>query len=242
MDIMKIKEKNRINNEIISIQKCIDRNDETISRLRGTMDNNLEYNLNHIKKLEDGNLEKEINLDILNKRLLELEEGTLNKELISQYSTNEQEIKKKANEKQQKKLNDNKLLEEHKISSKKFHKDQSDEERRLRYLEKESARALQYFYKIQNGLPTYMMNKLSNMPNNKGYIWKGVHFYGLLPAEPNEPLVIFENMRDDVLRIHETNEKEYLIFEKSGKNRKRLVSKTNRKNTNGSGIFLSSYF
>ena len=242
MDIMKIKEKNRINNEITLIQKCIDRNDETISRLRGSMNSNFEYNLNQIKKLENGNVDKELSLDILNKRLTDLEEGKLNKELVAQYSTNEQEIKKKATEKRQKKINDVKLLEEQKISSKKFHKDQNDEERRLRYLEKESMRALQYFYKIQNGLPTYMMNKLSNMPNNKGYIWKGVHFYGLLPAEQNEPLVIFENLRDDVLRIHETNEKEYLIFEKSGKNRKRLVSKTIRKNTNGSGAFLSSYF
>ena len=48
-----------------------------------------------------------------------------------------------------------------------------------------------------------MRAKLDNMPNNKGYIWRGVHFYGLKdPEHEKADIVMFENKKG-ILHIHE---------------------------------------
>ena len=62
------------------------------------------------------------------------------------------------------------------------------------------------------------------MPNNKGYIWRGVHFYGELPEESG-PRVMFEKQRG-LLLIHEYTPREYRLYEKEGKNRKKMVHKS----------------
>ena len=73
-----------------------------------------------------------------------------------------------------------------------------------------------------------MINNLAEMPNNKGYIWRGVHFYGDLPGQAG-PQVMFEKQRGGILVIHEHTDHEYRRYEKEGKNRKQLVHKSRRK-------------
>ena len=62
------------------------------------------------------------------------------------------------------------------------------------------------------------------MPNNKGYIWCGVNFYGDLP-EQKGPRVMFEKKRGGILIIHEYTDNEYRRYEKNGKDRKQMVHK-----------------
>jgi hypothetical protein len=85
-----------------------------------------------------------------------------------------------------------------------------------------------YFLKLCSSIPEYMKRNLKNMPNNKGYIWKGIILYGSLPAE-EDITILFENLGHDLLRIHEITTKEYKIFEKKGKDRRILISKEKRK-------------
>ena len=51
-----------------------------------------------------------------------------------------------------------------------------------------------------------MIEKLNNMPNNKGYIWKGVRFYGLLPSEDDKEELLFEKINNK-LYIHKITKK-----------------------------------
>ena len=44
-----------------------------------------------------------------------------------------------------------------------------------------------------------MKKNLESMPNNKGYIWKDVIFYGALPDENNGHTIIFEKGLDKLL-------------------------------------------
>lgn len=92
-----------------------------------------------------------------------------------------------------------------------------------------SQRDMQYhekrFFQISGSLPHYMKRNLSDMPNNKGYIWKNCWFLGLNPKEPYQPQIMFEKLRGGILRIHEYNEHEYKLFEKKGKERKKLIEK-----------------
>lgn len=43
-------------------------------------------------------------------------------------------------------------------------------------------------------VPSYMRENLAKMPNNKGYIWKGIYYFGDLPPEhPMDVTTMFEN-------------------------------------------------
>ena len=81
-----------------------------------------------------------------------------------------------------------------------------------------------YFVRTSNSIPDYMKKNLKEMPNSKGYIWKDIRFYGALPAKPNEPDILFEKLRGGIMLIHEITHSEHKIFEKKGKERRRLKS------------------
>jgi hypothetical protein len=87
---------------------------------------------------------------------------------------------------------------------------------------KEMENQFRYMSKVHQSLPYFMKQNLSKMPNNKGYIWKGVNYYGKLPENPNEPRVLLEK-KDDVLITHEYTGTEYRRFEKVGKEKQVLV-------------------
>ena len=85
-----------------------------------------------------------------------------------------------------------------------------------------------YFYKIFNkigeSLPEYMRKNLDTMPNNKGYIWRGCHFYGYLQEERNQPVILFEPKNRGLMWIHEIDSYEHRIYEKHNKDKKKLLS------------------
>ena len=87
----------------------------------------------------------------------------------------------------------------------------------------------QYFVKTRETIPVYMLKKLKNMPNNKGYIWKSIYCYGERPPNVGEPVILFETQKDGVLVIHEITEKEYKIWYKKGTSKKILHSCTPRR-------------
>lgn len=49
-------------------------------------------------------------------------------------------------------------------------------------------KSYQYFLKINDTVPDYMLKKLKNMPANKGYIWRSVFCFGEQKAELHQPL------------------------------------------------------
>jgi len=62
-------------------------------------------------------------------------------------------------------------------------------------------------------LPDYMKDNLKTMPNNKGYRWRGVGFYGLQKPIKDEPLILFEKRRG-VLKICKYYKDRDEIYEK----------------------------
>lgn len=64
-----------------------------------------------------------------------------------------------------------------------------------------------------------MRENLKEMPNNKGYLWKGCIFYGdkkpeYLKNGEIAPIVIFENLKGGILRTHESTPSHRRIFDK----------------------------
>lgn len=70
------------------------------------------------------------------------------------------------------------------------------------------------YQNVKNTIPEYMIKKIKNTPNNKGYIWKGIWFFGELPEEKGKPIVFFDKQRDGTLIIHEFSERNYKIWHK----------------------------
>ena len=103
-------------------------------------------------------------------------------------------------------------------------------ERSIKYTNKRNKRNLdreqRKFFDISYKFPGYLEKKLNKMPNNKGYIYKGIHFYGKLPSE-NQGLCMFEKKfsrtRENILHIHEWKNNKYTLYEKIGRDRKKKI-------------------
>jgi len=108
-------------------------------------------------------------------------------------------------------------------------------------IKREIEKNWQYFVKTRETIPPYMLKKLKNMPNNKGYIWKSIYCYGERPANVGEPVILFETQKDGVLVIHETTEKEYKIWHKKGTAKKILHSCTPRRKISSAVSSLGNY-
>jgi len=79
-----------------------------------------------------------------------------------------------------------------------------------------------------NKIPDYMIRKLASMPNNKGYIWRGIWLLGHRKEERDEPTIMFERRGKDILHIHEYDNYQHRIYEKKGKAKKILIRTINR--------------
>jgi hypothetical protein len=77
--------------------------------------------------------------------------------------------------------------------------------------------------RMDSYLPSYMRDNLKRMANNKGYIWKGIHYYGDRPPEhPRDITTMFEK-QNHVQIIHEYGPTFYRIFEKADKNKPKVL-------------------
>ena len=96
------------------------------------------------------------------------------------------------------------------------YKKDSKIKRTEKYIKKDINRSHKHFLRSIGSLPYNLKKNLKNMPNNKGYIWKNIHFYGKLPAENNN-LIMFEKKRNGNLLIHEYIKNWYTLKEKRGR-------------------------
>lgn len=110
----------------------------------------------------------------------------------------------------------------------KYRKEYDDGERKISKIEKDYNYYYRVFSKAKDTLPEYMRENLKVMSNNKGYIWRDCWFFGEQSPEPRQPLVMFEK-KGPILYIHELDSRQHRIYEKHGKEKKKLVSSVARK-------------
>ena len=222
---MRITEKNKIDLLIKQSLNIIKRNEETIIRLKNQ--SKTDFNIDQIKKLKQGINEKKMFIDTMNERIQLLNKGNLDTELQEAMLETQKEIERKNNEKKSREnINTESNAARHN-KSKQIYDDDIKQYKKERYQQKDFDNTYKYFCKVIDTIPSYMLEKLDDMPNNKGYIWRDVYFYGTLPAEKG-PVVMFEK-KNNSLYIHEWDKKYYSIYEKQGKSSyKKLISKNER--------------
>jgi hypothetical protein len=105
----------------------------------------------------------------------------------------------------------------------------NSENRQNNKLNKDITYHYKRFCKVTQELPDYIKKNLDEMPNNKGYIWRDCWFMGKKNPERNQPHIMFEKMKGGILHIHEYTEREYKLYEKVGKQSRKLLSSKLRK-------------
>ena len=205
----RISERNRIKTRVRDIESFIRFNTNAIHRLKQGS-SNIDFCKTRIEKLKKDNDGLEQELKELIDRQEKLALGDLDKELSQQKRTETAIANKKTKEKRQKKLDE--LAD--KANRSKISKDYWDKTlkagREARYQERSSKRGYDYVLRVHQSLPQYIRANLANMPNNKGYIWRGIHYYGLKDPEKDQHLVMFENKKGQ-LHIHEWSN-DYLTY------------------------------
>ena len=225
MNAITIKEKNNIALQIKLTSHFIDRDLQTIQRLKL----NDSYSLPQVEKLKQNINNKTTQLEQLTTRLRLLESGQLSEELSKKAIANAMVVIQ---------TNDIKLAKKHKIDEdkkistgvmKKYEQSNWKDDKSLRYMRKEMDKSYRYYWKVIDEQTPYMKTNLNNMANNKGYIWRGVHFYGKKKTEGNDT-VMFER-KGNKTHIHTWDEYEYRLSEKIGNTKKKptLISKKPRR-------------
>lgn len=228
MEPKRIVERNKIRDQIRQIQKYIQTDEATIDRFR-RQNTNQDYNTIQIDKLTAKNKERKVDLEILEQRNKDLDQGLLDKEIMNEYIQTSKEIKLKNDEFKKKKKIEQAEKEEKSARSLAFYKSTRQSERKVLWDKRDADRACNYFFRVCDSIPDYMLKKLRNMPNNKGYIWRGVYCYGDLPANEGQSILLFEK-KNNIFITHEWTNTEYRIWHQEGKGRKTLHSSRLRKN------------
>lgn len=226
MDQIRIRERNKIYNEIKSVEKRMTLEQETIDRLRHQ--DKTDFNVKKVNDLKENKFVLEDKLSELKNRLVDLNDGLLDEELQSELDTTNskhQKLYEKSVENKKRKSDEKK--EKSTISKDYYNKIRQN--RRDNINENRLVNNFQLkFFNIVDTIPDYIVEKLKNMPNNKGYIWRGVRFYGHLPSENDEEELLFEKINNK-LYIHKiTKDHHNIMMKENKKSNSKLVESYER--------------
>jgi hypothetical protein len=213
--------KNKIMIDIRDAELFLSRSKQTIQRIKTSQMGEV-YIRNQIDKLKDGIVLKDSVLEELRQEVIDLEDGCLDEDINKEYKDNEKNFQKQRLAYVKNKAVKKEALIHKKEVSENYWKGIISASRDHKQKDRDVKYAFKYSNSVNDSLPDYMKNNLEEMPNNKGYIWRGVYFYGYL-REQQGPRVMFEKQRGGILVIHEYTDREYKRYEKKGKERKILV-------------------
>ena len=220
-------EKNKILNEVASVRAKIERSKNAIDSLRkNTMIRDkefLEKKMDENKELIESLNEK---LEWLQERICQVENGELDDELSEKVQQNMDDIYQKVDSAKKKKAFVKKKMEKKTAEAVSFHKRQKDNDYQKKRQYYDMLREYERFCDLD--IPPYISENLKDMPNNKGYIWKGVWCFGERPRQHDEECTMFEKQRA-IMYIHEIDKNEHVIFKKVGKDPKELHSRVSRR-------------
>lgn len=227
MDQKRRAEYNRISTEIRNLKNYIRVNETTIQNTKRSC-KDLAFSEQQLQKLRAENQAYQAKIDELNNRTTQLAQGHLDDEINDQIKEETRALENKREITLQKKQEAKKEKIQKQIISENYYQYNRASDRDFSRMQKEMDRSYKYFQRTCDGIPDYMLAKLKDMPNNKGYIWRDIYCFGERPVEPNQPTVMFENKRGGTLVIHEWTNTEYRKYKKNGKEHKKLFYKTSR--------------
>lgn len=152
--------------------------------------------------------------------------GSCDPEIIKMYKDTKDEIMAK---KEEVKKKEELVAKREKIDharGKTFDNKERQEMRSEFFGKRDIEREYGRFLDISENLPEYLIRNLKTMPNNKGYRFRGITFYGELPPE-NGPSVVFEKKPDGMMITEYYSNQHITYFKPRDGGQKELVKKFN---------------
>ena len=223
---------NKLNEDVKNARRMIETNLRSIESIKSSScaGKDLDFFRNRIDITKTGIEKYKETIQQLETKMRGVMAGEFDDEINKMY----EDAKKIMDQKHQLKTKKETEIEKYEEKDRLIGKDFDRRERG----QQSNERGMKYQYEklqdISATLPPYIANNLPNMPNNKGYKWRGATFYGMLPPEQGAS-VVFEKKFNGTYIIETTPTSEVTWFK--GKDRdqqKKLVSSFKRiMNLNG---------
>ena len=224
MDIKRKDHIQNINQRILLLEKAIEADDVMLENLKDQ--GATPFVLAQVDKITVRNGNRREEIKTLTRRSDDIGAGLLDEEILRDLA----DIKNKLIAAEELVVaKKNRLREQKQIASDKsklFYQKTASADRENRFKEKDMQRAYMQYSRIVDTIPEYISKNLEDMPNNKGYVWRGIQCYGK-KAEgvvQGESTILFEKQKGGLLVIHDRTPTEYKIFHKKGKDKKILYS------------------
>ena len=211
---------NNLKNDIKQMKHYNQKDRDKIERLQRLDD---DYFINQVMKARENIQNRLAMIEKLEQDILRCQNGEFDQQFRAERRKNMEESNQRDEQMKRKRFAEAEQKRRQGDEIRLRDKQDRNEDRRSRNLKRDMDRSYDYYLKLCSSIPEYMMRNLKEMPNNKGYIWRGMYLYGKLPYEEDKPRVIFEKPQRDVLHIHEWYKGEYRKYEKIGKDRKQLI-------------------
>jgi hypothetical protein len=224
----------KLEGEVHILQGYVNQNKATVQRFRAEGGN--ETISERVKKLKLKIAEQEAEIEEKLQEAREIRAGLRDAEITAKTQQTQKDTISRHNETMRIKKEKAADKARRRAESEKYYQAQIQSNRDHRQLQRDVRYHYRRFQKICDSIPSYIERNLSDMPHNKGYIWRGVWLFGKKKAEKNKPQVMFERKNKDLLLIHECDEYETRLYEKRGKNRKVLVERKRRRKIPGAPV------
>lgn len=216
--------RNETEDDIKTVMKAIERCNTNIDRLHSTKDFNpkvmIERNKAEIIKYE-------AQLLSLKQKLQQIEDGQYDDILTNELVQNKQNIQTKTDITKRRKVDKIKIKSSPVSSKRNYTKYPTDDYYANKNLKREMDIAERHYFKDVASIPDYLHDKLDNMPNNMGYIWRNIWCFGKNPPQPyfTEYIMYEKNYSQFLVHVLNKRTREYCIYEKDHSGNKRLLEK-----------------
>lgn len=210
--------KNETQDEIRDIERSIQRCKDTISRLKTTKQTFnprvlIERNESEIKEFEKKIESAYIKID-------KIDNGIYEESLKKEFEENERIIKNKALATKKKK-EDAKVFDTHPQPNKKNFRPVYEKN-----FERDFDQAERHFYKDVSTFPDGLKEKLKNMPNNKGYVWRNIWFFGEKPMANIHEYTLYEKQNHKYLvHVYDLRSRTYSLYDKDNTGKQHLMKR-----------------
>lgn len=137
---------------------------------------------------------------------------------IAKERRNDLDFHRKRTEKVEKKKGEKVILKGFFDGQRAINKDKRDKRYQMK-------KAFYHFKRTDCRFPDYLRKKLKKMPNNRGYIYNSIRYYGKLPENEYEPILLFERQRNGTLLTHEYTNDEYIVHSKPKDGRQSVIKR-----------------
>jgi ribosomal protein S17E len=212
--------KNETLDEIRDLELSIERCNQNISRLRT---NKQIFNPRVLIERNESELEEfKKRLDLAHIKIDQIENGIYEDELKKEFEENRRIIEHKATATKKKK-EDSRFFDtpaQTQAKKKNFKPVyEKNFERDFNYTEK------QYFKDVAT-IPDNLLEKLKNMPNNKGYIWRNIWCFGEKPVSHINEYTLYEKQNQKYLvHVYDLRTRTYSLYDKDNTGKQHLMNR-----------------